>query len=685
MADTEEPQQQSIQARIAALNLGQVGRNPTNPSQGKTSPRPPPPKPPIDRSATVSIPVASTTIANGIGNEPRGPSRAGPPPLPTRKESSSTPTPPPRLPQRRESAQSNGPTLPPRRPSELSRRTSQESVSSVVSSISAVSNGTSRSTISRGPSMDNARVRAPVYDPSTLPPLPPSRKSQQEKESNESATGKTVLKTAKSSSFLSVKEIKPAPTSPTLPKRPGAREPSPKPALPFRPPLPERSPTLEPPLPARRLPPTTIPPVRPRTDNTPPVPQRPSASDISRNGIPPPIPSSTRPDLSKLMATKPKFSVTQPTPQATSSNCCLKCRDFSGPDNHAARFPRQNVPSLNWLAEQLTSPFPSPTDKARAIFVWLHLNIDYNVDAFFNNAVKPSTPASTLDTGLAVCEGYAALFTALATKAGLESVVVGGHGKGMSSYCIINKTKFIGFGYKPLRPGEPLPEKKAGHAWNAVKIDNGEWKLIDSCWGAGYVQGAGQPYQRKFNTTEFTKSNEDFGLTHYPMDLKYLYRSDGRILTWEQYYIGEQAGAPVNVFADPNEGFSNASYLPKQLHVSSSPSAHMGPTVRFQFERICPHWDPRRNGKGLPYLYVLCLGTQPDGSKNEWVPFKTNGKFWWVDVAVEQLGRPGEKITCYSVATVGDHDGRGLSKEEYLMAKGRKGMSFQGFATWEIV
>lgn len=149
---------------------------------------------------------------------------------------------------------------------------------------------------------------------------------------------------------------------------------------------------------------------------------------------------------------------------------CLHCRDFSGPDNHAARFPRESLPymDLGWLAQQLCSPFSSPTDKARTIFTWLHHNIAYNVEAFFNNAVKPSTPQSTLQTGLAVCEGYAGLFSAIAIKAGLEAIVVGGNGKG--------------YGYSPLKPGEPVPPYSAGHAWNAVRIDGGEWKLIDCCW-----------------------------------------------------------------------------------------------------------------------------------------------------------------------------------------------------------
>ena len=59
------------------------------------------------------------------------------------------------------------------------------------------------------------------------------------------------------------------------------------------------------------------------------------------------------------------------------------------------------------------------------------------MDAFFNKCLQPSTPFSTLDTGLAVCEGYAALFTALAAKAGLEVFTVGGHGKGSSPLRIL--------------------------------------------------------------------------------------------------------------------------------------------------------------------------------------------------------------------------------------------------------
>ena len=32
-----------------------------------------------------------------------------------------------------------------------------------------------------------------------------------------------------------------------------------------------------------------------------------------------------------------------------------------------------------------------------------------------------------------------------------------------------------------------FPPVETNHAWNAVKIDHDQWKLIDCCWGAGNV------------------------------------------------------------------------------------------------------------------------------------------------------------------------------------------------------
>lgn len=354
----------------------------------------------------------------------------------------------------------------------------------------------------------------------------------------------------------------------------------------------------------------------------------------------------------------------------TTAAACLHCRDFSKPDDHAARFPRDSIPStdIGWLSHQLTSPFPSATDKARAIFTWLHHNIAYDVVAFFGNCVKRGTPQSTFASGLAVCEGYASLFVALAVKAGLEAIVVGGNGKG--------------FGYSALRPGDPVPPYSSGHAWNAVKIDGGEWKLIDPCWGAGVVNGAGQPYSKRFAPEQFTKSNDEFGLSHFPEDSSRQYRKDGRRVSWEEYITGNKSGTAAQMFNGfvAEEGLSEISFAPVANPIVLS---QQGPAVRFSFQKVCPHWDPAKCGKGAFYVYVLHLEGL-DGTDRNHLPFQQGDGIWWCDVPVRDLGRPGQKATICAVNSFDNKDGRGVTVDEYRRKKGRVGMSFGFVGQWQV-
>lgn len=359
-----------------------------------------------------------------------------------------------------------------------------------------------------------------------------------------------------------------------------------------------------------------------------------------------------------------------PLPQTT--NTCLHCRDFSGPDNHAARFPRQSIPSqdVGWLAHQLTAPFDSLTDKARAIFTWHHHNIAYDTVAFFGNNVKSSTPQSTLASGLAVCEGYAGLFAALAMKAGLEAFVISGNSKG--------------FGHTPLKLGQPLPAYKAGHAWNAVRIDGGEWKLIDPCWGSGNVVGNSQTYNKHFSPERFTQSNNEFGLDHFPGDKSKQFREDGRIVEWEEYITGNKNGCGADFFSGyvSEEGLDKTTFLPRDHNISLS--SLPGATVRFLFQKICPHSDPVRNGRGPYYLYVLALDGL-DGTQRNHVPFETNGSVWWCDVPVADLGKPGGKAQIYTVTSFDGGEGRGVTIQRYRERKGRCAMAFGGVCKWQVV
>ncbi|KAL8661860.1 MAG: hypothetical protein Q9202_005218 [Teloschistes flavicans] len=527
---------------------------------------------------------------------------------------------------------------------------------------------------------------APVFDQATLPPLPPKRTQDQvDKRYQDIERSRMGLQPTKSTPNVTTIELQ---SPPTLPSRPPQRPPH----------TPMRN---ESPSSVRKLPPDrpSAVPARSalsfgmnRPQNTPDTNAtngvHPNTEPV--NGQPPPLPLSSKPDLSKLLATKPKSAAQPQSSSQLLSQSCLTCRDFSGPDTHAAKFPRQTVPSLDWLAKQLTSPFPSPTDQARAIFTWLHENVAYDIHSFCNNCVQPSTPAKTLATGLAVCEGYASLFTAIATKAGLESLVVSGHGKGA--------------GFSPLAPGEAIPPESMNHAWNAVKIDDGEWKLLDSCWGAGHVCLDRQEYTKKFAPRFFTMSNDEFGLRHFPTDQHLFYRTDGRArVPWTEYILGSDAAGggpqPVRVCGNTTgeEGISESSVLPASYHIPL-PSSTSG-KIRFQFSQICPHWSPLRNGLGPAFPYVLNFPDAAGGRVYE--VLDTDGSVWWTDVECARL-RSGQKkkkeeeegdaagamVQLCALDKVDGRSARGMGVEEtrqWFKARRAKSWSMKSVASWEVV
>ncbi|KAI9840387.1 MAG: hypothetical protein M1837_001645 [Sclerophora amabilis] len=673
----------TLSARIAALNMGQVGRSPNDrsPQQAPAS-GPEPTRTPTESTRRTSntrpVPKTRSTTARHIGNQPLCTTSDGilPPPtlggMKSGVSEAQKPPPLPQLPPRRASVQPS-PALPPRRPSErlATRRDSIESTSSAISNISSrstQSNGTTlTSSNSRSPSFEasSARVKAPAYDPSNLPALPPKRSQQEKEQAREQAMAPQ------------------RPARPSAGKGPSEQTPRIRPKEPPRLPTRRSESTASLELPGRV--PRDDSPAAPKrsalslgmnqeTEQPPSLPARrptnqshPSTHDPAESS-PPPVPLASRPTKSQLEAAK-----SQATKGVTGS--CLKCRDFSAPDYHASRFPRQSLPStsIDWLAQNLTGDFPSHTDKARVIFTWLHHNIEYDVQNFFAGTLGPSTPQSTLSSGLAVCQGYGELFRELATKSGLECFVISGHGKG--------------YGFTTLAPGSPIPEyKPSGHAWNAVKIDGGEWKLIDPCWGAGSVGGPGKPYTKRFAPCFFTMDNVEFGLRHFPRNKDHFFRHDGRVPSWEEYIIGDASGEPPQVYtgAQDNHGLSETGFLPRYKKINVSDP--LGPIVRFQCEKMCQHWDGVKAGKGKPYVFILTLkNVHGAGGKGDYVPFETNGHFWWVDVPVEQLGKAGDKVSLYAVTTVQGNDGRGLSVDEYRAAKGKKAMGFGGIACWELI
>ncbi|KAF1819883.1 uncharacterized protein K489DRAFT_362476 [Dissoconium aciculare CBS 342.82] len=717
----EAPAPTSIADRIAALKLNQVGPAalPARPGfvpkqdqsavvvvhgRDNSQRRQPPPPPP----ARPELPARPDRARQGNGNanslqsdhseSNNVPAR---PPLPSRTSQASLG---PALPPRKTSAPPT-PALPPRRPSDApstpgnlhNRRGSNESASSVAtarSSLSGISNGTSITS-----SGGNNKIRAPEYDPASLPKLPPNRTKEQKEADARRYAGLRPLRQTKSSPKVDqvlVEESTPPPPvqtrsivarPPALPNRNAPAQPTYQAIEPAPPPQPSR-PAIAPPPRVRQSALSFG--LNNATQTPPPLPGVRPGSVPQTNGAPPPVPMASKPDLAALQASKPKpnanraqgqeimeltpsnFDQPAPAPStAPSPGSCLPCRDFSGPDNHAARFPRQSIPStdVGWLANQLTAPFPSHTDKARAIFTWLHHNVAYDVVSYFRTGLKPSTPQSTIQTGLAVCEGYAGLFSALALKAGLECMVLSGASKGGP--------------YQPMKPGDPMPTYKSDHAWNAVRIDNGEWKLIDSCWGAGNVDNNAQTFTKDFKPYWFTMTNQVFGYSHYPPDSVHQYLPPGTFCSWETYNLTPKYGCRPQHYDGcfQEEGMDWSSVQP---NIEKIPlHAQAGPSVRFAFQKICPHYDPVRNGQGALYPYALQVeGLKDTGFGRDMIPLETNGEVWWADVPVRSLGSPGQKVRLMAITKLGGRSGRGISQAEYKRKATSEGFSSSFVCEW---
>ncbi|KAA1475684.1 hypothetical protein DENSPDRAFT_842493 [Dentipellis sp. KUC8613] len=370
---------------------------------------------------------------------------------------------------------------------------------------------------------------------------------------------------------------------------------------------------------------------------------------------PPPINYATRPDV-------PTFEeeyTPEPAPSESLGEC-IRCRDYTAMDEHASHFPREHVTSIEALAYDLTSPFPVAIDKVRAITFWLHLNITYDAEAFLTHNVKPSTPDSTLRSGMAVCEGYGGLFAALALAAGLECIVVTGHGKG--------------FGYAPLAPGAPVPPYSAGHAWNAVRLDDGAWKLVDSCWAGGALDASGV-FTRRFDSFHFMATNEEFGRRHFPDPREPWKQFVEPLVSWEEY-IGAEEDSPTVTGTFLQGEYASHLLYPATRIIQKG-------THTFYVKKKCEHVREREQEEYVHVVMGPLMAQDRTPGRGGWLPMTldpVNGGWRFDGLRVVS----GEKVMVAIVTKVGEKDARGLGKAAYERAMGKQGMAFEVLVQWEV-
>ncbi|KAK3095198.1 hypothetical protein FSP39_011367 [Pinctada imbricata] len=173
---------------------------------------------------------------------------------------------------------------------------------------------------------------------------------------------------------------------------------------------------------------------------------------------------------------------------------------FAEIEAHVAKTPASACTSINELASYLVKHATKPIHKLKAIHRWVTTNIQYDTEGYFSGNYKPSDGGSVLKNRTSVCQGYGELFAALCREAHIQVKVIQGVGKG--------------YGYKPLDEVD-LGNIKTNHAWNAVLLD-GEWRLVDCTWDAGYVD-KNKNFTWKKGDHYFLTDPEDFVNSHFPL------------------------------------------------------------------------------------------------------------------------------------------------------------------------
>lgn len=181
---------------------------------------------------------------------------------------------------------------------------------------------------------------------------------------------------------------------------------------------------------------------------------------------------------------------------------------------HALAAPAAAERSVASLAAYLAPPSMTEADRAWSLFVWIAHNITYDADAYLAGRGRDAgvTAEEVLRKRLTVCDGFAALYAALATAANLETAIVNGYAK---AYGV---REFVAF-------------DTVNHAWVAIKHYN-VWHTIDPAWGAGYV--AEGRYVKQLDTVYFFGQADELKFTHWPVDARWR-QAMGLSLSKEQF------------------------------------------------------------------------------------------------------------------------------------------------------
>jgi len=177
-----------------------------------------------------------------------------------------------------------------------------------------------------------------------------------------------------------------------------------------------------------------------------------------------------------------------------------------------SEIPKHLTSSTSSIANYINSNFKTDDDKIRAIYYWTASNISYNVDNMYAVATTESIGnkiIKTLKSRTGTCGDYAAVFTDVANKVGVNTVIISGYTKQNGKVDALS------------------------HVWCASFIGN-KWYLFDPTWASGYVDKG--RFYKKMEDTYFKVSPSTMIATHMPFDN--LWQFLNFPITNQEFYAG---------------------------------------------------------------------------------------------------------------------------------------------------
>ena len=135
--------------------------------------------------------------------------------------------------------------------------------------------------------------------------------------------------------------------------------------------------------------------------------------------------------------------------------------------HHAENCPQVLKKDLNKLVAYLKKPTKDQSEAVEVFFYWITKNVAYDVKGLADGSYL-TQESKPLETGVAVCQGYADLLKDMCVVAKIDCYVIVGYAKERFANTRANY-------------------KDTNHAWNMVKVD-GVYKIVDATWGSGYVR-----------------------------------------------------------------------------------------------------------------------------------------------------------------------------------------------------